>query len=136
MNAQKFNFDLCALNDFILGGVSSACGISANQENAEIGYDVYVKDGVIDGIFICLNAGYRGYKKFEGSFFKKDKLLDLDTSSKPEDISAIFGEPIEQWDDGSEVNMQFLIRDKYRIEFSWGIRNSGIKLDYMIAELE
>jgi hypothetical protein len=31
MNAQKFDFDLRALDDFILGEMSSACGISDSQ---------------------------------------------------------------------------------------------------------
>jgi len=133
MSIKKVDFDLYSIGDFVLGSVVD---INSNRiENKEGGYSIYFQNKTVDGFFICLNSGYRGYDKFEGELIKNGRKINISNESEPNEILLLFGDPVDKWDDGSEINIQFLDQDKYNIEFSWGVKKNDTMLDYIIAEL-
>ena len=135
MDSLMFDFDKWAMNNIVIGKPLLDGNTLKALDDRELGYAANEKDGYVTNLFFCLNSNYRGYKQFKGYFRKNKKKFELHSFTKQEDILKLFGNPVTKWDDGSEINIQFVERG-CRIEFSWGIRHAGIELDYMIVELE
>lgn len=118
-----------------------------------VGYAVYVRNGVVSGIYVAFSEIVR-HEEYEvrhdgkirrvvsetpGLVFK-DKLIkdgsavEINSSSEPEDISRIFQVSCDYWDDDSCLGMSFTQGD-CEFEFSWSwVGQQKKRLDYMLIE--
>jgi hypothetical protein len=130
------DFDRFSINGIAIGEIISKNIDLDDFDNKERGFSVTLKDSVVTGFFCCICQGCCGYQKFPGRFFKNSTILELNCKSKLDEIIETFGVPDRQWNDGSEINVQFLFEERYRVEFAWQIRSVGSELDYVIVELD
>jgi len=134
MNEVNFNFDNMSLNNFHIGQTIDKYDPDEVVTDKTAGYSIKLKNKMVVHISIYLANFSYGFSKYQGSFNKGSDFIKFSETSSFEEIKNVFGQPYEEWDDGVERNMQFIV-DKYLIEFSWNIEESQPKLMYFSVEL-
>lgn len=124
-----FDLDEMSLNSYFLRQKLDENSI----HNKDLGYSIRVKCGVIKSLCTYFGNDLYGYSRFPGLIIKEGKNLEIGINSSVIEVRNFFGEPDNQWNDGVEENMQFIVND-VRIEFSWYVDCSSVSLSYLLVE--
>ncbi|MFS1526056.1 hypothetical protein ACL7TT_18450 [Microbulbifer sp. 2304DJ12-6] len=128
---------LLDVNDGSLLGyrVGSLAPVSLGGEHLQLfddGYAINVIDGKISSIFTCYRDGYEGFRSFKGGVSLDGRVLHFDNDTDFEKVIQVFGDPVEQWNDGVEMCAEFKVND-VRVEVIWNV-DGRQSLDYISLE--
>lgn len=132
MKYLNFNIDRGSIANYIIGEPLEADLESIGpSEQAQKGFSIYEKNGLVAGITVFFRSGYLGHdnKSYEGNISFDGHDVDLSYKSTPENVVSILGPPNEQWNDGVEMCMIFLLGGK-EIEVIWNVDKEKV-LEYI-----
>lgn len=87
-----------------------------NHQNGSVSFSV--EDSIIKSICVRLSEFYSNGETYEGTLVANGEMISVNKQFQPDNILNCFSVQTEHWDDGVEVNYQFLA-NKVIIEFSW-----------------
>jgi len=126
-----FNLNKFEIEDIVLGNkVTTPDGYHENGV-----YSYFVENSIIKTINVRLSEFYSSGPIFTGQILIKNKLLQADKKLQPIHVFPLFENQTDTWNDGVEVNYQFLIGNT-GLEFSWNSENTNLILNYISIELQ
>ncbi|MFD2231228.1 hypothetical protein [Alkalimarinus sediminis] len=133
IDALKLNIEKGSLLGYEVGQQVPTEAHSQNITNFDYGYAVYVLGSVISAIFICFMTDYEGFKSYKGSICFSGKEFHLEQNTSFDEVASIFGEPVEEWNDGVERCAEFLVNGR-TVGFIWCV-DGKLALKHLSIEI-
>ncbi|ALG52131.1 TPA: hypothetical protein NKB37_002942 [Vibrio parahaemolyticus] len=125
------NLNTFSIENFVL---SAECSLPDGSHSFGC-YLLNVLNGKVSHIHVRLSEFYSKGDVFEGELLLGNCYLSINDGTQPEHIKALFSHHIEHWDDGVEVNYQYLV-DGIELEFSWHYLGKKLIANYIALETE
>jgi len=123
------------INDFSVSNFELGAKTDLLDGIHEVGsFSLRVNDGRIEWLSVLLSQFYSNGPTFNGEIEYQSQVESLTSNTQPEEISKMFPSHFDHWDDGVEVNYQYLI-DGIEIEFSWHHSTNGLVANYISMEV-
>ncbi|MFN1651965.1 hypothetical protein LYZ37_07485 [Vibrio tubiashii] len=125
------NLNTFSIENFVL---SAECSLPDGSHSFGC-YLLSVVNGKVHRIHVRLSEFYSRGDVFTGELLLGNRYLSINDGMQPEQIKALFSNHIEHWDDGVEVNYQYLV-DGIELEFSWHYLGKKLIANYIVLEIE
>ncbi|EPW7037949.1 hypothetical protein L3V27_22550 [Vibrio sp. J2-3(2022)] len=128
---MQLNLNTFSIESFVLG---AECNFPDGSHSFGC-YVLNVVNGKVNHIHVRLSEFYSRGDVFKGDLLLGNRYLSINDGMQPEQIKALFSNHIEYWDDGVEVNYQYLV-DGIELEFSWHYLGKKLIANYIALEIE
>lgn len=128
---MSINLDLFKILNLELGSQSDMLDGTYQRDSVSF----QIKDSYVNNIYVRISEFYSKGETYEGSLIINGSDLFVNENFQPENIISHFSTPIEQWNDGVEVNYRFKVDNVY-IECSWHWNAEKLVPNYLGIEID
>lgn len=126
---MKFNLNTYEIDNITLGQKTDL----SNSLHSKGAYHFFVENNQIKSISVRLGQFYSKGPVFDGQIQINEKLIHSNNKFLPQVILSEFENETSSWDDGVEINHQFIVGN-IELKFSW--RSGTLEPNYIIIQVQ